>query len=46
VCSAIQDALRSKGGAIVCDSSNPYRRVWEMLESPETAGARVQVVDA
>jgi 2-furoyl-CoA dehydrogenase large subunit len=46
VCSAIQDALRSKGGAIVWDSSNPYRRVWEMLESPETAGGRVQVVDA
>jgi 2-furoyl-CoA dehydrogenase large subunit len=46
VCSAIQDALRGHGDAIVWDSSNPYRRVWEMLEQPEQAGGRVQVVDA
>ena len=46
VCAAIQDALRGHGDAIVWDSSNPYRRVWEMLEHPETAGGRVQVVDA
>jgi CO/xanthine dehydrogenase Mo-binding subunit len=45
VCAAIQDALRGHGDAIVWDSSNPYRRVWEMLEHPDTAGARVQVVD-
>jgi CO/xanthine dehydrogenase Mo-binding subunit len=46
VCAAIQDALRGHGDAIVWDSSNPYRRVWEMLAQPETAGGRVQVVDA
>jgi CO/xanthine dehydrogenase Mo-binding subunit len=46
VCAAIQDALRGHGDAIVWDSSNPYRRVWEMLAHPDTAGARVQVVDA
>ncbi|HJX46943.1 MAG TPA: xanthine dehydrogenase family protein molybdopterin-binding subunit [Gaiellaceae bacterium] len=46
VCAAIQDALRGNGDAIVWDSSNPYRRVWEMLSSPDTAGGRVSVVDA
>jgi CO/xanthine dehydrogenase Mo-binding subunit len=46
VCAAIQDALRGHGDAIVWDSSNPYRRVWEMLEHPDTAGGRVQVVEA
>jgi 2-furoyl-CoA dehydrogenase large subunit len=46
VCAAIQDALRGHGDAIVWDSSNPYRRVWEMLAQPEKAGGRVQVVDA
>ena len=46
VCAAIQDALRGNGNAIVWDSSNPYRRIWEMLSTPETAGGRVQVVDA
>ncbi len=45
VCAAIQDALRGNGDAIVWDSSNPYRRVWEMLSDPEKAGGRVQVVD-
>jgi CO/xanthine dehydrogenase Mo-binding subunit len=42
VCSAVQDALRDHGGAIVYDSSNPYHRVWEMLNDPST-GARVSV---
>ena len=46
VCSAVQDALRRRGGAKVWDSANPYHRVWEMLERPEEAGARVSVVDA
>ena len=46
MCAAIQDALRGNGDAIVWDSSNPYRRVWEMLSSPDTAGGRVSVVDA
>jgi CO/xanthine dehydrogenase Mo-binding subunit len=45
VCAAIQDALRGHGDALVWDSHNPYRRVWELLEHPER-GARVQVVDA
>jgi hypothetical protein len=43
VCSAVQDALRSRGGALVWDSCNPYHRVWEMLQDP-SKGARVEVV--
>jgi CO/xanthine dehydrogenase Mo-binding subunit len=46
VCAAIQDALKERGGAIVWDSHNPYHRVWEMLQHPERARERVQVVDA
>jgi 2-furoyl-CoA dehydrogenase large subunit len=46
VCSAVQDALRGNGDAIVWDSSNPYHRVWELLSSPAEAGGRVTVVDA
>ncbi len=45
ICSAVQDALRSHGGAKVHDSANPYHRVWEMLSKPES-GARVTTVDA
>src|SRR5215203_5538884 len=43
VCAAIQDALRSRGGAIVWDSCNPYHRVWEMLEHPERTRELVEV---
>jgi CO/xanthine dehydrogenase Mo-binding subunit len=43
VCSAIQDALRERGGAIVVDSHNPYHRVWELLRDPERTRASVQV---
>jgi 2-furoyl-CoA dehydrogenase large subunit len=46
ICAAVQDALRSRGGALVADSHNPYHRVWELLERPAEAGARVSVVDA
>ncbi|MGH3002012.1 MAG: xanthine dehydrogenase family protein molybdopterin-binding subunit, partial [Gaiellaceae bacterium] len=46
ICAAVQDALRGNGDAIVADSHNPYHRVWEMLEHPDQAGARVSVVDA
>jgi CO/xanthine dehydrogenase Mo-binding subunit len=46
VCAAVQDALRAHGGAKVWDSANPYHRVWEMLNKPDEAGARVSVVDA
>jgi 2-furoyl-CoA dehydrogenase large subunit len=42
VCAALQDALRGHGGAIVYDSWNPYKRVWEMLNAPRKA---VRVVD-
>jgi len=45
VCAAVQDALRANGGAMVYDSCNPYHRVWEMLEKPES-GARVEVTNA
>ena len=43
VCSALQDALRSVGGAIVSDSHNPYDRVWELLRRPERSEANVEV---
>ena len=44
VCSAIQDALRPAGGAIVYDSCNPAQRVWQMLTDPEPTRANVEVV--
>jgi hypothetical protein len=43
VCAAVQDALRSAGGAIVTDSHNPYHRVWEMLREPERSRSKVEV---
>ncbi|MFN0155098.1 MAG: xanthine dehydrogenase family protein molybdopterin-binding subunit [Gaiella sp.] len=43
VCSAVQNALASAGGAIVYDSHNPYHRVWEMLNDPERTRANVEV---
>jgi 2-furoyl-CoA dehydrogenase large subunit len=46
VCAAVQDALRSRGGAIVVDSANPYHTVWEMLEHPERTRGTVTTVDA
>jgi hypothetical protein len=46
VCAAVQDALRAHGGAKVWDSANPYHRVWELLNTPDEAGARVSVADA
>jgi CO/xanthine dehydrogenase Mo-binding subunit len=44
ICSAIQDALRPAGRPIVYDSCNPYQRVWEMLNDPESTRANVEVV--
>ena len=44
ICSAIQDALRDAGGAIVTDSHNPYHRVWELIQHPERSRAKVQVI--
>ncbi len=44
ICSAIQDALRPAGRPIVYDSCNPYHRVWEMLQNPESTRANVEVV--
>ncbi len=46
VCSALQDALRASGGAIVWDSCNPPHRVWEMLRDPEQSRANVRVEEA
>jgi 2-furoyl-CoA dehydrogenase large subunit len=43
VCAALQDALRGNGDAIVYDSHNPYHRVWELLQDPETSRANVEV---
>lgn len=44
VCSALQDALRPRGRALVTDSHNPYHRVWSMLRDPEATRAKVTVV--
>lgn len=44
VCAALQDALRSRGGALVSDSHNPYHRVWSMLRDPEATRTNVAVV--
>jgi 2-furoyl-CoA dehydrogenase large subunit len=46
VCAAVQDALRSQGGAIVVDSANPYHTVWEMLQHPKRTKESVRTVDA
>jgi 2-furoyl-CoA dehydrogenase large subunit len=43
ICSAIQDALRDAGGAIVRDSYNPSRRIWELLRDPEASRRGVTV---
>jgi 2-furoyl-CoA dehydrogenase large subunit len=43
ICSAIQDALRAAGGAVVHDSCNPAHRVWAMLQDPESTRSRVSV---
>ena len=44
VCAAVQDAMRGHGDAIVYDSWNPYKRVWDMLQHPEKTRALVEVV--
>ena len=46
ICSAVQDALRGHGDAIVWDSCNPYHRVWEMLRHPEPTRDLVEVTNA
>jgi hypothetical protein len=43
ICSAIQDALRDAGGAIVRDSYNPSRRIWELLRDPDASRRGVTV---
>jgi 2-furoyl-CoA dehydrogenase large subunit len=43
VCSALQDALKSRGAPTVWRSCNPYHAVWEHLQNPVS---KVQVVDA
>ena len=43
VCASIQDALRSAGNGIVCDSHNPAERVWRLMENPEESRALVSV---
>jgi CO/xanthine dehydrogenase Mo-binding subunit len=43
VASALQDALRGSGRPIVTTSSNPYHRVWELLQNPEESRALVEV---
>jgi CO/xanthine dehydrogenase Mo-binding subunit len=46
VCAALQDALAAAGKPIVYDSSNPYKRVWELLRDPGASRAIVTVDDA
>jgi CO/xanthine dehydrogenase Mo-binding subunit len=46
VCAALQDALRGAGGAVVTSSWNPYQRVWELLQDPESSRKTVTVGDA
>jgi CO/xanthine dehydrogenase Mo-binding subunit len=46
ICAAVQDALRSSGGAIVADSANPYHTVWDMLRNPGATKKLVSVTDA
>jgi 2-furoyl-CoA dehydrogenase large subunit len=43
VCSALQDALKSRGAPTIWRSCNPYHAVWEHLQNPVS---KVQVVDA
>jgi CO/xanthine dehydrogenase Mo-binding subunit len=46
VCAALQNALAAAGKPIVYDSSNPYKRVWELLRNPDESRALVSVDDA
>src|ERR1700704_1318105 len=46
VCAAVQDALRAHGGPKVWNSAKRNHRLWEMLNNPTEAGARVSTVDA
>jgi CO/xanthine dehydrogenase Mo-binding subunit len=43
VAAALQDALRNSGKPIVSSSSNPYHRVWELLQNPEESRQLVEV---
>jgi CO/xanthine dehydrogenase Mo-binding subunit len=43
VASALQDALRGSGRPIVASSSNPYHRVWDLLQNPEESRSLVEV---
>ena len=42
---ALQNALQSAGRPIVTDSSNPYHRVWELLQNPDQSRSLVSVND-
>jgi 2-furoyl-CoA dehydrogenase large subunit len=43
VAAALQNALRGSGKPIVTTSSNPYHRVWELLQRPEESRQLVEV---
>jgi 2-furoyl-CoA dehydrogenase large subunit len=43
VCAALQDALRPVGNPLVTDSHNPYHRVWELMQDPESSRRLVRV---
>ena len=46
VCAALQDALKTVGGAIIHDSHNPYHRVFSILQDPAATRADVKVESA
>jgi 2-furoyl-CoA dehydrogenase large subunit len=45
VASALQNALQSVGAPIITNSSNPYHRVWELMQSPDESRSLVSVDD-
>jgi hypothetical protein len=39
----LQNALRGAGRPIVTNSSNPYQRVWDLLQNPDESRSVVSV---
>jgi 2-furoyl-CoA dehydrogenase large subunit len=45
VAAALQNALQAAGSPIITSSSNPYHRVWELMQSPDESRSLVSVDD-
>jgi 2-furoyl-CoA dehydrogenase large subunit len=43
VAAALQNALQDAGRPIITSSSNPYHRVWELLQKPDESRSLVSV---